>query len=208
LISFTAMRPLLGLSNGRDVSLFIKLSVKSESTDELPVRRAPCWVLSDRAAGPEKAFFEPAAGVERKGRSLQEPALEAVQWTQPHCGIGNKMRQWCDEARLPECSAHGLKKVAATIVAELGATDRQMMALFDWTSERMANTYTRKANKVRLAAAAARLFSQFSWGTKPEPNETAEEAEGVANLAKGSQPPSNPLKYIGDGRSDGVMQLQ
>jgi integrase len=25
-------------------------------------------------------------------------------------GIGNKMRDWCDQAELPECTAHGLEK--------------------------------------------------------------------------------------------------
>jgi len=78
-------------------------------------------------------------------------------------GIGNKMRQWCDEAGLPECTAHGLKKIAAVVVAELGATDRQMMALFDWVTERMATKYTAKANKTKLAAGAAALLGKFSW---------------------------------------------
>ena len=48
-----------------------------------------------------------------------------------HAGLG----KWCNEAGLPECSSHGLKKAAATICANMGATDRHLMALFDWTSE-------------------------------------------------------------------------
>jgi integrase len=77
-------------------------------------------------------------------------------------GFGNKMREWCDQAGLPECSSHGLKKIAATICAEAGATDRQMMALFDWSSEKMAGVYTSKANKVRLAQAGAAALATFS----------------------------------------------
>ena len=73
------------------------------------------------------------------------------------------MREWCDQARLPQCTAHGLKKAAATICAELGATDRQMMALFDWTSESMATPYTKKANRATMAAAAGALLASFSW---------------------------------------------
>ncbi len=76
-------------------------------------------------------------------------------------GFGNKVREWCDQAGLPECSSHGLKKAAATICANLGATDRQLMALFDWTSEAQANTYTRKANKAKLAAECATLLGKF-----------------------------------------------
>ena len=33
-------------------------------------------------------------------------------------GFGNKMRRWCDEAGLPECTAHGLRKAGAAIAAE------------------------------------------------------------------------------------------
>ncbi|MER9052513.1 hypothetical protein [Mesorhizobium sp. M0410] len=35
-------------------------------------------------------------------------------------GLGNKMRQWCDEAGLPGCSAHGVRKAGATVAAENG----------------------------------------------------------------------------------------
>lgn len=78
-------------------------------------------------------------------------------------GFGNKVRDWCDQAGLPECTAHGLKKIGATICAEMGATDRMLMALFDWTSQATANTYTAKANKAKLAAEAARLLGAFRW---------------------------------------------
>lgn len=73
-------------------------------------------------------------------------------------GIGNKMREWCDQADLPLCTAHGLKKLGATLCADAGATDRQLMALFDWTSERQANTYTLAANRTKLAHEAAHLL--------------------------------------------------
>jgi integrase len=89
-------------------------------------------------------------------------------------GFGNKMREWCDQAGLPECTAHGLKKAGATICAELGATDRMLMALFDWSSEKVANAYVQKANKTKLAADAAKLLAKIAW--RPEnktKNETA-----------------------------------
>jgi integrase len=33
-------------------------------------------------------------------------------------GFGNKMRDWCDAAKLPHCSAHGLRKAGATFASE------------------------------------------------------------------------------------------
>jgi hypothetical protein len=47
-------------------------------------------------------------------------------------GFGNWFRDRRDGAGLPQCSAHGLRKAGATIAAENGATDRQLMAMFDW----------------------------------------------------------------------------
>ena len=73
-------------------------------------------------------------------------------------GFGNWFRERCDEAGLPHCSAHGLRKAGATIAAENGATDRQLMALYDWTSEKQANVYTAAAYRKRLAGQAAQLL--------------------------------------------------
>lgn len=73
-------------------------------------------------------------------------------------GLGQKMRQWCDEAGLPKCSAHGLRKAAAAIVAERGATDRQMMAIFGWSDSKQASVYTEAARKKVLAGSAMHLL--------------------------------------------------
>lgn len=66
-------------------------------------------------------------------------------------GFGNWFRDRCDEAALPRCTAHGLKKAGATIAAENGATTRQLMAMFDWDTPSMAEKYTRNAEQKRLA---------------------------------------------------------
>jgi integrase len=75
-------------------------------------------------------------------------------------GFGNWFRDRCDEAGLKECTAHGLRKVGATICADAGASDRQLMALFDWTSERQATIYTASADKKKLAGEAARMIER------------------------------------------------
>jgi integrase len=97
-------------------------------------------------------------------------------------GFGNWFRDRCDEAGLPQCSAHGLRKAGATIAAENGATDRQLMAMFDLTTPSQASVYVRAADKKRLAGDAARLMAgafgtettgvvgAFGAGTFPEQN--------------------------------------
>ena len=81
-------------------------------------------------------------------------------------GFGNWFRKRCNEAGLPHCTAHGLRKAGATIAAENGATDRQLMALYDWTSAKQANVYTAAADRKRLAGEAAEYLAS---GSKAEP---------------------------------------
>jgi integrase len=66
-------------------------------------------------------------------------------------GFSNWFRQRCNEAGLPNCSAHGLRKAGATIAAENGATEQQLMAIFDWTTPAQAAVYTRSANRKKMA---------------------------------------------------------
>jgi integrase len=73
-------------------------------------------------------------------------------------GFGNKFRQWCNEADLRHCSAHGLRKAGATIAAENGATSQQLMAIFGWSSLKMAELYARAANQKRLAESAMHML--------------------------------------------------
>jgi integrase len=84
-------------------------------------------------------------------------------------GFGNRMRKWCDEAGLPDCSAHGLRKAGATIAAENGATEHQLMAMFGWDSPKQAAHYTKAASQKRLAGAAMNLISMDQNGNRTVP---------------------------------------
>lgn len=88
-------------------------------------------------------------------------------------GFGGRFRDWCDKAGLPQCTAHGLRKAGATRAANLGATDRQLMALFDWTSSSQATTYTKKADKTKLAGEAMQLLSRDQTANADCPASTA-----------------------------------
>jgi integrase len=65
--------------------------------------------------------------------------------------------KWCDQAGLPHCSAHGLRKAGATIASNNGATTHPLMALFGWETLRQAETYTKQAGRIRLAKKAMYL---------------------------------------------------
>jgi len=66
-------------------------------------------------------------------------------------GLGNKTREWCNDAGLPHCSMHGLHKAISRQLAEAGATDAQGQAV---TGHKKATTfqhYRAKANRASLA---------------------------------------------------------
>jgi integrase len=71
---------------------------------------------------------------------------------------GQWFRSRCDEANVPG-SAHGLRKAAATRLADAGASEHQLMAVFGWKDPKEAAIYTREANRKRLAASALALIS-------------------------------------------------
>jgi integrase len=69
-------------------------------------------------------------------------------------GLGNRMRKWCDDAGLSQCSMHGLRKAVSRRIAESGGTDAEGQAI---TGHRKAKTfahYRAKANRSVLADAA------------------------------------------------------
>ncbi|WP_223968544.1 tyrosine-type recombinase/integrase [Bradyrhizobium sp. RD5-C2] len=85
-------------------------------------------------------------------------------------GFGNYFRDCCREAGLPErCTSHGLRKFAATYLAERGFTDHQLMAWFGWTSISQAQVYTRAANRKRMAREGAKLISGTGIGSPSDP---------------------------------------
>ena len=121
-------------------------------------------------------------------------------------GLGNKMRDWCDAAGLPQCSSHGLRKAAAVIVAENGATAPELCALFGWSKLETAEIYIREAQKRKMVGNAfARLDEYRNRKSvsvpvpkkKNETNRRKSRAKSKANSAlvgpAGLEPATRPL---------------
>jgi integrase len=73
-------------------------------------------------------------------------------------GFGNKFRKWCDEARLPQCSAHGLRKAAARRFAEAGCSNQQIKSWTGHTTDSEVARYTAAADQQLLSDSAAKLL--------------------------------------------------
>ena len=70
-------------------------------------------------------------------------------------GFGNKFRQWCDEAELPRCSAHGLRKAAARRFAEAGCSNQEIKSWTGHTTDSEVARYTAAADQEAMSDAAA-----------------------------------------------------
>lgn len=75
-------------------------------------------------------------------------------------GFSNLFRMWCRQAGLKNRSPHGLRKLAATTLANAGASSRMLMSVFGWSSLHEAERYTRAADQQQLAEQAMKLLEQ------------------------------------------------
>lgn len=69
-------------------------------------------------------------------------------------GFGNWMRKRCDEAKLPDCSSHGLRKACAVRLAEAGCTEAEIMAITGHKTSREVSRYTKAVDQSKLAKTA------------------------------------------------------
>jgi integrase len=77
-------------------------------------------------------------------------------------GFGNGFKDWCKEAKLPQCNCHGLRKIGAVRAVEAGASEHELMAMFGWEDANMARVFTRKAAQKKLAASGAAKLTYSS----------------------------------------------
>lgn len=76
--------------------------------------------------------------------------------------FGNLFRKACNDAACKGLSAHGLRKLAATRLANIGCSESELEAIFGWHGGYMAARYTRTANRKRLAESAMERMQNTS----------------------------------------------
>lgn len=94
-------------------------------------------------------------------------------------GFGNKFKDWCRQADLPHCSAHGIRKATATTLAENAATPHEIMSITGHTSLKEVERYTKQA-RMRVMADAA----MTKLGAQPASLNLSHRAERGDNLSK------------------------
>lgn len=99
-------------------------------------------------------------------------------------GFGAWFKRRCEEAGLPHCTAHGLRKLAATTMAENKATAHQLMSVFGWTKIAQAEIYTKAASQAELAESAMALMSDERTGHNSVPPGSAVTRGGTKAASK------------------------
>lgn len=74
-------------------------------------------------------------------------------------GFGNKMRKWCDEAGLPHCTTHGLRKAVSRRLAEAGIGNQGIKSITMHSDDREVATYTAQASQKAMAELAMGTLS-------------------------------------------------
>jgi len=74
-------------------------------------------------------------------------------------GFDNRFRKLCDKAGLKNCSAHGLRKSASAMLAELGCTEHEIMSI---TGHQTSKEVTRYAKTTHQKMMAQRAMDKLS----------------------------------------------
>lgn len=83
---------------------------------------------------------------------LGDHILTTLQGTPRALGtLTNDFHAWTTAARLTGCTMHGLRKTLGKILAEEGATTRELMEVLGHTSIEHAELYSREADQARMA---------------------------------------------------------
>lgn len=83
--------------------------------------------------------------------------------------FGNRMRKWCDEAGLPHCTTHGLRKAVARRLAEAGIGNQGIKSVTLHGDDKEVATYTAQADQRAMAKAAMGILSDLHLASTAAP---------------------------------------
>nr|WP_244536829.1 tyrosine-type recombinase/integrase [Methylobacterium brachiatum] len=99
-------------------------------------------------------------------------------------GFGNRFREWRNQAGLPHCSAHGLRKATAARLAERGCTPHEIMAVTGPQTLEEVERYTREAQRAGLADSAWERYAKGQQGPTAEAGSGPTSTKSLSELAE------------------------
>lgn len=82
-------------------------------------------------------------------------------------GFGQWFRDRCNEAGLPHCAIHGLRKALTRRGADLGLSQQQLKALGQWSGDDEVAVYVADANQKKMADAAVLAVNKWASSSNP-----------------------------------------
>jgi integrase len=95
-------------------------------------------------------------------------------------GLGNWFRDRCDEAGLPHCTMHGLRKALTRRAANLRLSQQQLKAIGQWSSDKEVKIYADDADKIELADSA--ILAVNKWASSSNHSEKVGQNEEISPL--------------------------
>jgi integrase len=81
-------------------------------------------------------------------------------------GFGDRMRKWCDEAGLPDCSSHGLRKAISRRMASMGAGNQGIKSVTGHSGDAEVALYTREVDQEALARETMNRLVQWEMANR------------------------------------------
>lgn len=107
--------------------------------------------------------------------------------------LGNYFADWCQAAGVSS-RAHGLRKLAASMAADCGASEKELQAYFGWITNTQSARYTERANRTRLARSAGEKLSGEHYSLTSE--QVRESSENTAqNQGDADEDKANGGRY-------------
>lgn len=83
-------------------------------------------------------------------------------------GFGNRFRKWCDEAGLPGCTAHGLRKAISRRMAEANQGNQGIKSITGHKGDSEVALYTRDADRERMADQTMRALIAWEMANRKD----------------------------------------
>lgn len=119
------------------------------------------WQPGKRGSAPVEVPMMPLLVAAIRALKVQGATYLLTEYGRPFAygGLGNRVRDWCNQAGLQGKSAHGVRKALAELLAEAGCSQHQIMAVLSHTQAKTSEVYTKGAQRRILAGQAMRALS-------------------------------------------------
>lgn len=148
----------------KHVSAVTSLEKDEETGQMLPKTKQVITMATEKSQGLTVVHLPMLPPLER---SLAARAIKGETFITTESGgayvkesLGNAFKDACVEAGILDKAAHGLRKAAATRVADNGGTAHELMAIFGWKDIKEAEIYTKAADRKRLAMRAMKMVDR------------------------------------------------